>query len=76
MSKITSKIFDFLTKMANFRTFIKCQKCTGIFKIFGRPFLQKFWVFIKTIETVNGTQYPTVLLSQRDYIKRRTLYQY
>ena len=54
-----TKIFDFLTKMANFRTFIKCQKCTGIFEIFGRLFSQKFRVFIETIETVNGTQYPT-----------------
>ena len=53
-----TKIFDFLTKKAKFWTFIKCRKCTGIFKIFGRPFLQKFRVFIETIKTVNGTQYP------------------
>ena len=53
-----TKIFDFLTKMANFWTFVKCQKSTGIFEIFGRPFLQKFWVFIKTTETVNGMQSP------------------
>ena len=41
--------------MANFWPFGKCQKCTGIFEIFGRPFLRKFWVFSGTIETVKGT---------------------
>ena len=55
-----TKIFDFLTKMADFQTVVKCQKCTGIYEIFGRPFLQKFRVFIKTIKTVNRTQYPTL----------------
>ena len=45
--------------MANFRTFVKCPKCTGISKIFGHSFLRKFRVFIKTIKTVNGTQYPS-----------------
>ena len=54
-----TKIFDFLMKRANFWTFVKCQKCTGIFKILGRPFLRKFWVFIETIKTVNGMQYPS-----------------
>ena len=54
-----TKIFDFLTKMANFWTFVRCRKCTGIFEIFGSPFLQKFWVFIETIKTVNGMQYPS-----------------
>ena len=54
-----TKIFDFLTKMAFFWTFVKCRKCTGIFEIFRGPFLQNFQVFIETIETVNGTQYPT-----------------
>ena len=43
--------------MANFWTFIKCQKCTGIFEIFRRPFLQKFWDINGTIETVNRTQF-------------------
>ena len=54
-----TEILDFLMKMANFRTFVKCKKCTGIFETFGRPFSQKFWVFIETIETANGTQYPS-----------------
>ena len=52
-----TKTFDFLTKMANFWTFIKCQKCTGIFKIFERPFSRKFWDINGTIKTVNGMQF-------------------
>ena len=48
-----TNIFDFLAKMAHFWTFIKCQKCNGIFKIFGCPFLRKF----RDINgTANGTQ--------------------
>ena len=50
-----TKIFDSLTKI-DFRPFVNCQKYTGIFEIFGRPFLQKFQVFSGSIETVNGTQ--------------------
>ena len=44
-----AEIFNFLTKMTNFWTFIKCQKCTGILKIFRRPFSRKFGVFIETL---------------------------
>ena len=54
-----TEIFDFLTKMADFWTFAKCRKCTGIFEIFERPFLRKFWDINGTIETVNRTQFPT-----------------
>ena len=37
------KNFQLLNKNGDFWPFVNCQKCTGIFKIFGPTFLQKFW---------------------------------
>ena len=47
----------------SFQTSLQKAKGTGNFEIFGRPFARKFQDFNGTIETLNGTQFPSALPS-------------